>query len=164
MTMPSGLLNKYKNPIFIETGSSYAGCCEIALSLGFKEIYGIELDVGKHNKCKYLFGNHKNYHMYCGSSAEWLPQILEAIQEPTTIWLDAHPCVDDLTVNDTPILQELEAILAHSGRVNFTVLIDDIMIYLEPDRKKILDLAAKIGEVTLIDSNDRKKDIAIISG
>jgi hypothetical protein len=165
MTMPAGMLDKYKNPVFIETGSSIAGCCERALHLGFKEIHGIELDVDRHNQCKKNFGRYKNYHMYCGSSADWLPKILETIQEPATIWLDAHPYNDVLTVNDAPILQELQAILNHSKRIKFTVIIDDITIYREePDRKQILELAAKIGEVTLIDTQQGKNDIAIIKG
>lgn len=161
MPITQNVLSKYPNPIFIETGTWQGECSSMARSIGF-EVYTIEFDINNYNHSKNRFGNDKKIHLYHGSSADWLPKILAEIKSPATIWLDAHPSLDWMTVDDCPIMQELEAILAESKRLKFKVLIDDLRCFYPADIQKILNVATKIGTVSYEASRCGEKDIMVI--
>ena len=61
-----------------------------------------------------------------GDSGVVLPELLRRISEPALFWLDAHYSTGETVRGelDTPIEQELKAILNHSVR-NHVILIDD---------------------------------------
>ena len=162
MPLTQNILLKYINPIFIETGTYNGHCSFMAKDLGF-EVYTIEYDNKKYDICKKRFSNNKKIHLYLGSSDVLLPKILKEINQPVTIWLDAHPPDDPLTVNNCPIIKELETILLESKRLKFKILIDDMRIFDSVAMKNILDLANKIGTISYEESKCGPKDIMVIT-
>ena len=46
-TLSKDVLSKYKNDIFVETGTLWGEAIDIALELGFKKIYSMEIDPEK---------------------------------------------------------------------------------------------------------------------
>jgi hypothetical protein len=113
-----GLFVPYKRRIFIETGTQTGSGVNCALSSGFEEVYSIEIDKNFYDKAVETFKNNPNVHLFFGDSKTELPKILKLINEPATIWLDAH------TTSYSPIIEELEAINNHHIK-NHIILIDD---------------------------------------
>jgi len=94
----------------------------------FKKIYSIELSQKLSEYNKKFFSNYKNIKILQGDSGKFLPELLSGINEACLFWLDAHysgkgnsSVKGDL---ETPIMQELEAILKHRVK-NHVILIDD---------------------------------------
>jgi hypothetical protein len=164
MPLTKKVLSKYLNPIFIETGTYNGDCVCNALNLGFRNIHTIEIDKGLCDQCKKRFLNIDNVNIYQGSSSDWLPIILKKISMPATIWLDAHPLIGDIALNNIPLLQELRAIEAESSRLKFKILIDDMSLFSIREKKYILEIANRIGKLTYEGSKVSANDIlAIIS-
>ena len=46
-TLSKSVLSKYKNDIFVETGTLWGEAVEVALECGFKKIYTVEIDPDK---------------------------------------------------------------------------------------------------------------------
>ena len=118
---------KYSLNIFIETGTFW-GSTVWAMRNKFKKIYSIELSQKLHEYNKKFFSYYKNVEILRGDSGKILPELLAKINQPCLFWLDAHysgqgnsSVKGDL---ETPIIQELQAILSH-GVKNHIVLIDD---------------------------------------
>jgi hypothetical protein len=133
MTLLKSTLIKYKNDIFIETGTALGDGVDIALSCGFKQVYSIEIDPPWFKKCQDKFKDNPVVSLYHGDSFVELPKILEQIRGQATFWLDAH-YMDISTVcgkHRCPILYEIDTILEHSNRFNLwhTILIDDRRLF-----------------------------------
>ena len=46
-TLSKSVLSKYKNDIFVETGTLWGEAIEVAIECGFKKIYSMEIDPEK---------------------------------------------------------------------------------------------------------------------
>ena len=119
-------LKKYMNDIFIETGTYIGEGVQKALDSGFSQIYSIEIDPDRYNKCKEKFKDFDNVEILLGDSGKVLPDLLNKINKRATFWIDAHYCVDNAEISEKwcPINEELDAIKNHHIK-NHTILVDD---------------------------------------
>lgn len=111
--------------LFIETGT-YLGDSIYANRNIFRSIYSIELSEDLHRQACRRFARLPHVTILHGDSASVLPRLLGDVQEPALFWLDGHYSggVTARGSIDTPIVAELEAILAHPIP-NHVILIDD---------------------------------------
>ena len=136
----------------IETGT-YRGDMVQATLNQFQKIYSIELDPTLFIRAKIKFAPYPHTNILLGDSGKVLPRILQSIYEPCVFWLDGHyiPLTLDTAKGnvDTPIMQELAAILDHPIK-NHVILIDDARCFIGPNKvlknyptiKELKDLVA----------------------
>ncbi|MHC4250743.1 MAG: O-methyltransferase [Planctomycetota bacterium] len=109
----------------VETGTFY-GQTTFALRSDFDRIDTIELSEDLFRKARKRLAGWRHIRAWHGDSATVLPEVLATFDEPAVFWLDAHYSegVTARGESDTPIVRELELILAHpvAGHV---LLIDD---------------------------------------
>ena len=67
-----------------------------------------------------------NVEVHQGDSAALLPGILAGIDSPVLFWLDAHLVSEADEPNHSPLIAELDAILAWPHAAQSVVLIDDV--------------------------------------
>ncbi len=110
---------------FIETGTYFGDTVEASKG-HFQRIYSIELSTQLARLTKQRFRQEAHITILQGDSATVLPSILSEMQEPCLFWLDGHYSggVTALGTSVTPILGELETILAHPVQ-DHVILIDD---------------------------------------
>lgn len=84
----------------------------------------IALDIQQAN-CDDARRRHPGLETLCGDSGEGLPDVLDSVHEPALFWLDAHWVDEQPVEHATPLLAELDAILAWPHRAASVVLIDD---------------------------------------
>ncbi|EJL43059.1 FkbM family methyltransferase [Brevibacillus agri] len=117
---------------FIETGT-YRGYMVAAQKAAFSRIYSIELDPALYLAAKTHFAADEHVSILHGDSSKVLPELLASITEPCLFWLDGHyiPLSTESAKGnlDTPILEELAAILSHPVR-NHVILIDDARCFI----------------------------------
>lgn len=110
--------------IYIETGT-YMGRGVAQVLNQYKQIHTIELAEKwfKHNKEKW--NQYSHVHVHHGDSKKLLPTLLELIDEPVTIFLDAHYSGGTTAFGEeeTPLLEELD--LLKSRKHDDVILIDD---------------------------------------
>lgn len=165
MPMPKTVLEKYKNEVFVETGTLYGEAVKLAHDVGFKEVHSIDIDAGLIANQNRDHAGQPGMHFYCGSSGTLLPGILKGIKGRTTFWLDAHPPGLELKLSDTPLVQELQAITEYARGLDAscrpTVLIDDMRIFTPADRKILEDTLKAMypGEIFHEDSHIATADI-----
>jgi hypothetical protein len=139
--MPSNteIFSKYPNNIFIETGSYLGDGIQQALDAGFSRVISIELSEKYLKICQERFADNPNVEIVLGDSFIVLPDILKAINEPVTFWLDGHNSGGDTGFGEfmVPLIQELNAIKEHSINTH-TILIDDMRLW--PDKDAVQDL------------------------
>ena len=118
---------KYKNNVFIETGSYLGDGIQQALDAGFTRIHSIELSPKYYQHCTRRFAKNKNVTIWFGDSSKLLGSVLNQIQEPVTFWLDGHCSLGNTAKGEmmTPLMRELEIIKNHPIK-NHTIIIDDI--------------------------------------
>lgn len=133
-------LLKYKKNIsvFVETGTARGDGVQVALNVGFDEIYSIELNEVLYEDCKSKFHNNKNVTLFCGSSEVELPKLLEQIDKPFLLWLDAHhsggPLIGEFM--DIYLPKELDSIMKYSDKfVDSVIMIDDMNYFKDADVK-----------------------------
>ena len=116
---------KFNPKIFIETGT-YKGDMVRRMSSRFEKIYSIELSDDLYTKAREKFAHFSHIEILNGDSGIVLPKLLRRIKEPALFWLDAHYSTGETVRGslDTPVEQELRAILSHPVR-NHVILIDD---------------------------------------
>ena len=141
MPLPTSVLAKYKNHTFVETGTLYGEAVERAVAAGFQEIHSIDIDPGLTKSQQDKYKDRSNMHFYCGSSADVLKRVLTGLEHRATIWLDAHP-TGDLSLKNTPVMAELEAIndyICHlDGECYWpVVMLDDMRLFSQEDRQHI---------------------------
>ena len=131
MPITKEILNKYINKadIFIESGTFMGDTIDIAIELGFKEIYTIELSEHFYQLAKIKFKNYPQVTCILGDSQDKLPELLEKILRPAVFWLDGHWSMGETAKgkNAVPLLQELDIIAKHNIK-NHTILVDDIRL------------------------------------
>lgn len=127
MSATIDIFKKYRNNIFIETGSYKGSGIQMALDAGYERIYSIELSPLLWNYCRNKFKGKKNVLVFVGYSPMVLTDILEFIDEPITFWLDAHYSGGITAKGEelSPVLKELNVIRDHSINTH-TIMIDDI--------------------------------------
>lgn len=154
------IARKGDRKIFIETGTADGDGVATALSAGFDEIYSIELNPVLFEKCKERFKDNKNVYLICGSSEEELPQILENINNPFVLWLDAHWSGGDYIgeMMDVYLPKELSSIKKYSEKFNDSaIMIDDMNHYMRDKNfcteiEKLINNIKKTGSIEYIES------------
>ncbi len=108
------------NSWFVETGTNMGRCVQLAIDVGFQNITSIENNEFYFNKAFERFKEQDNICLVYGDSKEKLDEVLRHMDEPATIYLDAHKSKES-----EQVWIELEAIKKHyiKGTV---ILIDDI--------------------------------------
>jgi len=109
----------------IETGTCKGEMVE-ACRKAYRHIVSIELEDTLFARAVERFAPYPHVEILHGDSAEVLPRVLERLNERCVFWLDGH-YTDEGTakgVLETPIVQELDAILGHHV-TNHILLIDD---------------------------------------
>jgi len=119
-------INRFKPEIFIETGT-YTGHMVLSMLDKFKKVYSIELDEILYQKAAEKFQSYKNVHILQGESGKILKSLLPNVSASCLFWLDAHYSGGHTAKADieTPVMKELEHILAHPLADRFILLIDD---------------------------------------
>ncbi len=113
----------------IETGT-YEGRMVSITKDTFKEIFSIELDGKLFERAKKKFANYPHIRIIHGDSGKILPEIITSFKKPCLFWLDAHYSSGITAKGDveTPIIEELKAILNHSIQ-GHVILIDDARLF-----------------------------------
>jgi len=148
-----GFFQKFPNRYFIETGTWEGHGVLLADMAGcFKEIHTIELSEYFYAKNKIGEVNHTNPPVYVwfGDSGTVLGEVLKKMNEPATIWLDAHYSGNDTAKGEsnTPVLRELECIKNHPIKTH-TILIDDVRLFetAEFDNISLNTVISKLKEI-----------------
>ena len=170
-----GSLNRFKNDVFIETGTHLGGGVATALDAGFKKIISIEIHKPYHDLCRSKFSNNKNVKLHLGDTEELLPAILDEIQKPigVTLFLDAH--IDMQTgargVDRIPLVKELNIIRDWKRNKKAgcpTILIDDVRqfntaLWENIGKNAIIEALLEIGpyNIKYMDNRHAPNDILI---
>jgi hypothetical protein len=151
--MPSNVDNfkKFKNELFIETGSFYGEGIQQAIDAGFENIISIELSPKYFSICVSRFNLHPGTKIIFGDSYKILQEILPKINKRITFWLDGHNSGEDTAFGDflAPLIQELDAIKSHHIK-NHTIMIDDMRCWRKYEEKhgfEEKDLIVKLKEI-----------------
>jgi hypothetical protein len=113
----------------VETGT-YQGDMVNATKNTFSKIFSVELNKTLYEQAKKKFAKFAHISIIQGNSSEVLPYILVEITQPCLFWLDAHYS-GGVTVKgdiETPIMRELQLILAHALKEQ-VILIDDARLF-----------------------------------
>ena len=121
---------RFKNDIFIESGTFLGNGLNCALQAGFKECHSVEIHEHLYLKAKDRFGREAKrgrVKLYHGDSSIILKPLIESLTVPATFWLDAHISANygDKLAKNCPIIEELE-FMKTSVVKNHTILIDDL--------------------------------------
>ena len=147
---PEHLFKKYKNPIFVETGTYIGQGTRQAIRAGYDEIHTIEIYRPIFDEQQSAWAKYPQVHSYFGDSAESLWCMIESIDRPITFWLDGHYSGPGTGqgYGYTPILEELDQIARHPIKTH-TILIDDMRCCSKPEfnfitREQIEETVKKI--------------------
>ena len=118
---------KYPNHYFVETGSYEGDGIQMAIDVGFPQIYSIELQESLYENCCLRFVSSPQVKLFLGDSSNQLSLVLQEIDAPATFWLDGHYSagITAKGKTNTPLLKEIEQIGEHHIKTH-TILIDDI--------------------------------------
>ena len=153
-TLSHPVIQKYPNPIFLETGTSDGSGVELALMYPYERIISIEINstLQDQNRSRLnSFIQSGKLELITGDSLLCLQDSINKLDKPTTFWLDAHVDHGPKGVKPCPLYEELEAIKSSSIK-NHTILIDDLRILgyhwgtgitLEVLKEKILEINPK---------------------
>jgi hypothetical protein len=116
--------NNKKTNHYIETGTYLGDGIKCVLS-EYTNIHSIELSERWYTYNVEQFKNNNNVKMYLGDSKIILPKLLENINEPITIYLDAHYSGGTTAFGDeeVPLLFELE--ILKNRNYDDIIIIDD---------------------------------------
>ncbi len=132
---------KFKNKLFVESGTFLGNGLKCALDAGFEKCYTIEIHPHLYEKAQLRFENEiKNSRVisYLGDSEKLLPKVVNDLTDPTTFWLDAHISSQygKKLAKNCPIIEELETIKSHFIKTH-TLLIDDLNCFGRPAHDRI---------------------------
>lgn len=121
---------KFKNKIFVETGTYIGNGLNCAIKAGFEKCYSIEIHKNIHDIAVNRFDSeikNNKVKLFCGNSEIYFKQIVSCLKDKTTFWLDAHISSQygQMLAKNCPIFEELEAIKNHEIKEH-TILIDDL--------------------------------------
>jgi hypothetical protein len=97
--------------VCIETGT-YLGDSTRLLASIFTEVHTIELSPKYHGLAQENLKDVPGIRFYLGDSGLWVGKIIETIQEPVVVFLDAHWAGGDTACGDeeVPLLRELQSL------------------------------------------------------
>jgi len=130
-TLSKSVLGKYKNDVFVETGTLWGEAIEVAMECGFKKIYSMEIDPEKikFNKNKFKKEIKEGVvEIIEGDTFKIFKDVISKIDSSATFWLDAHWDGDVMGEYKCPLPFELEALLSHPIKTH-TLLVDDRRIF-----------------------------------
>jgi hypothetical protein len=122
--------DRYGLHTLVETGTFRGGTIE-ALRDRFARIYSIELDDALYARARTRFAGVPHVTILHGDSAAMLPTVLAKLREPALFWLDGHysgPGTAKAAGHETPIMEEIRAVLAHPG-AGHVILVDDARVF-----------------------------------
>jgi len=113
-----------KTSIYIETGTYRGGGVAKVLN-EYDQIHTIELSKKWFDFNVEKWSKHKHVNVHFGDSKVILPNLLNSIDQPVTIFLDAHYSGEHTAMGEeeTPLLRELE--LLQKREFDDVILIDD---------------------------------------
>jgi hypothetical protein len=115
---------------FVETGS-YRGFTLDYMKDRFRTLHSIELSRTWYDFCVARFAQFPHVHLYHGDSVELLPRILQGIDEPVIVFLDAHysggGTAKTTASCDTPLLQELAYLKTRTA--DDIIIVDDTSFF-----------------------------------
>jgi hypothetical protein len=171
ITLRKETLQKYMNPVFLETGTFKGGGVKLALSCGFSKIVSIEIDPTLHSAVDKEFDSLGNVFIHLGDSVRELPFLLQFIKYPITFWLDAHIQESAVVGNyPVPLIQELEILKKYRHGMHDTIMVDDRRLFgkggywkdiQEADILVLLQDINPDNQITCEDSNAAEKDILV---
>lgn len=163
MPIKEEVLKKYMGDIFVETGTQFGDGIDLALKVGFKRAFSVEIVKHVYEKAVIKYTNNPNVNLFLGNSAEKISEILDIIEsnyseETVVFWLDAHingsQDMDthtnggkdmDISKSVCPVLVELEKILPRNFKK--VILIDDMRLF-----RKSRNIWGNIQEAQIIDT------------
>lgn len=165
MPLPKDVLMKYRNDVFVETGTLNGEAVRLALECGFQAVYTVDIDDIRIASLRPAMKG-APVTLYAGSSASVLPVILPKIKGRITFWLDAHPPGNVLTLENTPVKGELEAISAYMTTLPLnmypTIMLDDMRLFTQEAKDYMaLLLGNWPGVVSYEDTHIASKDIMV---
>jgi len=118
------LTNHTKTQTYIETGTYLGNGIKSVLN-NYENIHSIELSEKWYNYNVEQFNNNKSVNMHLGDSKKILPELLNIINHPVTIYLDAHYSGGTTAFGEeeVPLLFELEILKNRSH--DDIIIIDD---------------------------------------
>lgn len=118
------LTNNTKTNHYIETGTYLGQGIQTVLEQ-YNNIHSIELSKKWYYYNVAQFENNDNVKMYLGDTKKILPELLDTIKEPVTIYLDAHysGTLTSFGDEETPLLFELE--ILKKREYDDIIIIDD---------------------------------------
>ena len=163
-----GYKNKFDLEVFVETGT-FLGDTVNTFKFDFKRLISFELSPELAEKAVNRFRNEKLITIVCGDSGKLLPQYLTDISGPCLFWLDGHYSSEFFIGDEfiktakgdknTPILEELKAILTHQIK-GHVILIDDARCFNgKSDYPKFSDLKQFVNNLDPNLTVTRKRDI-----
>ncbi len=131
---------------FVETGTFRGETIEFMLP-HVDQIHSVELSDQLHAAALEKFKDQPRVHLHKGDSATVLPKIVQELERPALIWLDAHYSakVTAHGPEETPILAELRAVFGRS-KAPHVILIDDAREFEDKSTYPALDEVRKIAE------------------
>jgi len=116
--------NNKKTRHYIETGTYLGNGIRDVLN-NYEYIHSIELADKWYQHNVEQFKNNSNVKMYLGDSKKFLPELLDNINEPVTLYLDAHYSGGTTAFGEeeVPLLFELE--ILKNRKYNDIIIIDD---------------------------------------
>ena len=150
------LLSQYGllDGIWIETGT-FRGITTAFLAKTAKHVYSIEPGPELVRSARKRFAKSPNVTIIEGLSEHCLGDVLEKVSGNVSFWLDGH-WSEGITFKgpiDTPILQELQEIENHLGRLDdVRILIDDMRCF-DPENEFFSDYPSRSRLVDWADSN-----------
>ena len=105
---------KSKTKVFVETGTLHGRTLEV-IAPHAQKAFSIELDKQYYERAFFKFKEVENVQLLNGDSGIMIHKVLEDLDEPAFFWLDAHYSGGSTGQGekDTPISEELKAILLH---------------------------------------------------
>lgn len=141
------LVLEYARPygVLVETGIYNGGGATTTIAgnhPGELALWAIDISRGNVDKARAA-----GVEAFEGDSSVMLPQLLERVDGPCCFWLDAHTASEAGEEDHSPLMAELDAVLAWPHARASTVLIDDLRMYgrdgwptLEHVRVKVLNV------------------------
>lgn len=131
---------------FVETGTFRGETIEFLLP-EMDEIHSVELSDELHAAAVRKFERQPKVHLHKGDSGTVLPKIIDGLEKPALVWLDAHYSakVTAHGPEETPILAELRAVFGRS-KARHVILIDDAREFEDKSTYPALDEVRKISE------------------
>ena len=146
---------------FIETGTFRGATAEWA-SRHFRAVHSIERAESLFRETSQRLGSVDNLSLYLGDTREHLPALIEKLDAPAVLWLDAH-WSGGVTAGDgdeCPLLDEIA--IADGAAQEVAVLVDDARYFLSaPPAPHRLDDWPDLAEVVSCLSRDRARYVAV---